>query len=205
MITHCWFSPLFYWANGLTPVQHHNASLLTMIKILGCHLCNTVPGCEVFLFMLANDAHVRAISLITTSVKTLVGPSPLHCPSHSTTPGEWVFVGWRLDCTRDWDHMEPTTYWLPPGTTPSNDWPIRLKHLWDQWKPSTRTVAEDQDIIMPKYSHRPCVIIKCSPYNALTSILTILCPMEHELDLTDCQIRSRDPSSETMVQLCLVI
>ena len=97
MIIHCEFSSLFYWANGLTPVQHHNASLLTMIKTLGCHVCNTVPGCEVFLFMLANDAHVGAISLITTTVKTLVGPSPLHCPSHSTTPGEWVFVGWRLD------------------------------------------------------------------------------------------------------------
>ena len=92
MITHCGFSSLCYGANGLTPVQHHNASLLTMIKTLGCHVC------EVFLFMLANDAHVGAISLITTSVKTLVGPSTLHCPSHSTTPGEWVLVGWRLDC-----------------------------------------------------------------------------------------------------------
>ena len=98
MTIHCGFSSLFYWANGLTPVQHHNASLLTMIKTLGCHVCNTVPGCEVFLFMLANDAHVGAISLITTTVKTLVGPSPLHCPSHSTTPGEWILVGWRLDC-----------------------------------------------------------------------------------------------------------
>ena len=98
MIIHCGFSSLFYWANGLTPVQHHNASLLTMIKTLGCHVCNTVPGCEVFLFMLENDAHVGAISLITTTVKTLVGPSPLHCPSHSTTPGEWILVGWRLDC-----------------------------------------------------------------------------------------------------------
>ena len=97
MIAHCGFSSLFYWANGLAPVQHHHAFLLTMVKTIGCQVCNTVPGCEVFLFMLANDAHVGAISLITTSVKTLVGPSPLHCPSHSTTPGEWVLVGWRLD------------------------------------------------------------------------------------------------------------
>ena len=114
MIIHCEFSSLFYWANGLTPVQHHNASLLTMIKTLRCHVCNTVPGCEVFLFMLANDAHVGAISLITTTVKTLVGPSPLHCPSHSTTPGEWVLVGWRLDCVSirgNW-RMDPTHAFL---------------------------------------------------------------------------------------------
>ena len=90
------FHHICYWANGLTPVQHHNASLLTMIKPSDV-VCNKVSGCEVFLFMLANDAHVGAISLITTTVKTLVGPSPLHCPSHSTTPGEWVLVGWRLD------------------------------------------------------------------------------------------------------------
>ena len=108
MIIHCGFSSLFYWANGLTPVQHHNASLLTMIKTLGCHVCNTVPGCEVFLFMLANDAHVGAISLITTTVKTLVGPSPLHCPSHSTTPGEWILVGWRLDCNAIFGHHNAT-------------------------------------------------------------------------------------------------
>ena len=97
MTTHCGFSSLFHWANGLAPVQYHHASLLTIVKTLRCHVCNTVPGCEVFLFMLANDAHVGAISLITTSVKTLVGPSPLHYPPHSTTPGEWILVGWRLD------------------------------------------------------------------------------------------------------------
>ena len=30
----------------------------------------------------------------------------------------------------------------PPGSTSAQDWHIRLKHLWDQWRPSTRTVTE---------------------------------------------------------------
>ena len=31
---------------------------------------------------------------------------------------------------------------LHPGTAPWKDWYIRLKHVWDQWRPSTRTLAE---------------------------------------------------------------
>ena len=31
---------------------------------------------------------------------------------------------------------------LHPETTPSQNWHIRLKHLWDQWRASTRIVAE---------------------------------------------------------------
>ena len=38
-----------------------------------------------------------------------------------------------------WNHPRST---LPPGTTSSKDCLIRLKHLWDQWRPSTRTVTE---------------------------------------------------------------
>ena len=108
MITHCGFSSLFYWANGLAPVQHHNASLLTMVKTLGCHVCNTVPGCEVFLFMLANDAHVWAISLITTSVKTLVGQVPF--TALHTVPllvsGFWSAGDWTEQAIT-WANVDP--------------------------------------------------------------------------------------------------
>ena len=38
-----------------------------------------------------------------------------------------------------WNHPRNV---LHPGTTPSKDCHIRLKHLWDQWTPSTRTVTE---------------------------------------------------------------
>ena len=38
-----------------------------------------------------------------------------------------------------WNHQRSA---LPPGTTPSKDFHIRLKHLWGQWRPSTRTVVE---------------------------------------------------------------
>ena len=45
------------------------------------------------------------------------------------------------------DPQEIRTIWnhprirLPPRTTPSMTWHIRLKHLWDQWRPSTGTVV----------------------------------------------------------------
>ena len=39
-----------------------------------------------------------------------------------------------------WNH--PPRSGLPSRATPSKDWHIRLKHLWDQRRPSTRTAAE---------------------------------------------------------------
>ena len=48
---------------------------------------------------------------------------------------------------------------LPPRTKPSKDWHIRIKHIWEQWRPSTRTVAENQDVITPEYLDKPYVII----------------------------------------------
>ena len=38
-----------------------------------------------------------------------------------------------------WNHPHSR---IPPGTTPSKDWQIRLRHLCVQWRPSTRPVAE---------------------------------------------------------------
>ena len=60
------------------------------------------------------------------------------------------------DIATIWNHPQSG---LPAGTMPSKNWHIRLKRLWHQWRPSTRTVAENPDAIAPKYLHRPCVII----------------------------------------------
>ena len=54
-------------------------------------------------------------------------------------------------------------------------------------------------------SHRTSVD-KYSPYTALSSVLTVLYPVEHRRGTcTDCQIRPRDPPTDPMVQLCPVI
>ena len=70
---------------------------LIPLDAIGVTQSKGVNMVKLFLFMLANGPHDGTISLVTASVKTLVGPSPLHCPSYSTTPDEWVLVGWRLD------------------------------------------------------------------------------------------------------------
>ena len=124
-----------------------------------------------------------------------------------------------------WNHPRSG---LPPGTTPPTDWHIRLKQLWDQCRPSTRSVAETPGrhnarlstqtmhnqyqgiyIACPSTVTRPhpekaaeCCkaqqgygttsfldvlnlphtglpYIKCSPYAALTNVLTVQYPMEH--------------------------
>ena len=156
MITNCGFSSLFHWANGLTPVQHHNASRLTMI--------NTVPGCEVFLLMLANDAHVGAISLITTTVIPLVGPSPLHCPSHSTTPGEWVLVGWRLDWVDDSAGFKVGLFWN-----------VECTFLWSGSAFIIRWMVSSVIPIYPRYGNCPLGIL--SPSHRTWACPVARCPV----------------------------
>ena len=56
------------------------------------------------------------------------------------------FCGWDIAYKRfetTWNHPHCV---LPPRTTLSTGWHIRLKHLWDQWKPSTCTATENQAI-----------------------------------------------------------
>ena len=149
-----------------------------------------------------------------------------------------------------WNHPRSG---LLPGTTPSKDWHSRLRHLWDQWRPSTRTVAEtpgrhDARISTQTMRNHPrwftFTLGEKRPYRgpilnrqwcaarfhwvtvqrisfsalhrtALDQMHSKHCPgqrtqrpVPHRAwarDLIHCQIRSRDPTPETMVQLCLVI
>ena len=80
----------------------------------------------------------------------------------SAEKGQWICCkpAWGLQMAPDVSMCHTTILWLghclqeigttwnhprsalPPATTPSKDFHIRLKHLWDQWIPSSRTVAE---------------------------------------------------------------
>ena len=69
--------------------------------------------------------------------------------SFRTIDGAWCFsvphtaILWlRHRLQQIWTTRNHPRIRLPPGTTPSRDWHIRLKHLWDQWWPSSRTVVE---------------------------------------------------------------
>ena len=71
---------------------------------------------------------------IWTSVITCKLDIVFQCATHNNSVVE-------TSPTRDWDHLEPSTWWVISGTTPSEDWRIGLQ-LWDQWRASRRTVTE---------------------------------------------------------------
>ena len=73
--------------------------------------------------------------MLQTSLRTADGDRRFKAP-HATIMS---LIHRLQEIGSNWNHPR---YGLPPGTTPSKDWHIRLKHLWDQWRLSTRTVAE---------------------------------------------------------------
>ena len=92
------------------------------------------------------------MDMLQTSLRTADGTRRFNVP-HTT----FLWSRHRLqEIGTTWNHPRS---WLPPGTRSSKEWHIRLKHLLDQWRPSTTTVAETPGRHNPEFPHGPCIII----------------------------------------------
>ena len=84
--------------------------------------------------------------------------------------------------------------------------PNRGPILNRQWRAARLHWVRLQCLFFLNLPHTGLPWIKCNPYTALASVLTVLYHVEHRRGTcTDCQIRPRDPPPDPMVQLCPVI
>ena len=94
----------------------------------------------------------RTMGMLQTSWRTAGGTRRFNVP-HTTIL--WL-RNHLLGIGTAWNHPRSG---LPPGNMPSKDWLIRLEHLWDPFRPSTRTFAERPGRLNPEYPFRPWLII----------------------------------------------
>ena len=139
------------------------------------------------------------MGMLQTSLKAAANGATLFNVPHITILWlrhrlQEIRTTWNYPCSGL--HPNHTVTWLA----------YSLQHQWGEWRPSTGAVTETPGChnawISTKTMRNHQAIYTACP----TTISRPYAPhRESARDLTDCQVRSRNPPPQAMVQLCSVI